>query len=130
MTTQTSTATNLQGPDLSTSAGKNNANKYFTNFYNTGFNVSASANDAITAFFEQYTQNKTAAQNLASSVLYTAQAQELDPMQILSQFESMPKGQLNNYLVAFLNSNRVPTSVLGTSTGVATSPYVARTILL
>ena len=51
-------------------------------------------------------------------------------MTVLSQFEALPKGQLNNYLVAFLNSNRVPTSVLGTSTGVATSPYVARTILL
>jgi hypothetical protein len=128
MSTQISTATNLQGPDLSN--GLNDARKYFNNFYNTGFNVSANANDAMIAFFEEYSQNAAAAKNLAAAVLYTAMAQNMDPMLVLSDFQQLPKGQLNNYLTAFLNANRVMTSVLGTKSGAKTNPYVSRTILL
>ena len=81
------------------------------------------------AFFEQYTQNKITGQNLASAVLYTAQAQNINPMTILSDFQKMPKGQLNNYLAAFLNATRVPTSAIGIKTSAKTSPFVTRTIL-
>ena len=92
MSNQISTATNLQGPDLSNSSA--DARKYFNNFYSTGFNVSAGANDAMVGFFEQYTQNTVAAQNLAAAVLYTALAQNLDPLTVLSDFEQLPKGQI------------------------------------
>jgi hypothetical protein len=93
--------------------------------------VNSNTNDAIIAFFQQYTQNTTAANNLASAVLYTAMSQNLDPMSVLSQFESLPKGQLNAYLAAFLNISRVPTSSLGINNGAkSTSPYVVRSILL
>ena len=128
MSNQISTATNLQGPDLSNAAA--DARKYFNNFYTIDFNVSAGANDAMIGFFEQYTQNKTTAKNLAASVLYTAMAQNLDPMQVLSDFQALPKGQLNNYLVAFLNVNRAPTSVIGTTSKTKTNPYVSRSIIL
>jgi hypothetical protein len=128
MSTQISTATNLTGPNVSKAV--NDANKYFNNFYSRPLNVSADTNDAITGFFEQYTSNKAAASNLAAAVLYTAMAQNLNPMSVLSEFEKLPKGQLDNYLVAFLNANRVPTSLLGTKTTTKTSPYVTRSILL
>ena len=128
MANQISTSTNLQGPDLSNTA--NDARKYFNNFYSIDFNVSAGANDAMIGFFEQYTQNKTAAKNLAAAVLYTAVAQNLNPLQVLSDFQALPKGQLDNYLVAFLNINRAPTSVIGTKSPVKTNVYVARSILL
>lgn len=129
--TQPTTATNIQGADLNPTAAKNNAPQYFNNFYSTPFNVSADTNDAIVAFFQQYTQNATAANNLASAVLYTAMAQNIDPMGILSQFQNLPKGQLSAYLAAFLNVSRVPTSSLGINNGTkATSPYVTRSILL
>ena len=110
---QATTATNITGPDLSAASAAVNANRYYNNFYNSGFNVSAGANDAITAFFQQYSPNATVAKNLASAVLYTALAQNLDPLTVLSDFERLPKGQLNNYLLAFLNTSRVPTSTLG-----------------
>jgi hypothetical protein len=128
---QVTTATNTQGPDLSSNSSSNKASKYFNNFYSTPFNVSSNTNDAIVAFFQQYTQNITAANNLASAVLYTAMAQNLEPMSVLAQFESLPKGQLNAYLAAFLNVSRVPTSSLGINNGSkATSPYITRSILL
>ena len=92
--------------------------------------MSAGANDAITAFFQQYASNITVAKNLASAVLYTALSQNLNPLQVLSDFESLPKGQLTNYLLAFLNTSRVPTSTLGINKGITTSPFVTRAILV
>jgi hypothetical protein len=58
-------------------------------------------------------------------------SQNIDPMAILSQFENLPKGQLNAYLAAFLNISRAPTSSLGINTGTkATSTYITRSIIL
>jgi hypothetical protein len=129
--TQPTTATNLTGPDLSPASSKNSAPKYFNNFYATPFNVSADVNDAVIAFFQQFTQNVASAKNLAAAVLYTAMAQNIDPMEVLSQFQTLPKGQLNSYLAAFLNISRAPTSSLGINNGSKlTSPYVTRSILL
>jgi hypothetical protein len=127
-TNQVTTATNLQGPDLSNAAS--DARKYFNNFYTIDFNVSSGANDAMLGFFEQYTTSASTAKNLAAAVLYTAMASNMDPMQVLSDFQALPKGQLNNYLVAFLSINRAPTSVIGTKSSTKTSPYVTRSILL
>lgn len=129
MNNQITTATNLTGPDISSKSSDSDARKYFNNFYSIPFNVSANVDAAITAFFEEYTNNKETAKNLASTVLYTTLAQNLDPIIILDQFQKLPKGQLSQYLIAFLNSNRAPTSVLGTRSAVKTSPYITRTIL-
>ena len=126
-TTQTSTATNITGPNLANPT--NDANKYFNNLYHTELTVGP-ADAVIIAFFEQYTANKLAAKNMAATVLYTAMAQNLDPMTVLTEFRNLPKGQLNSYLAAFLNANRVPTSVLGIKSTAGTNPLVARTILL
>jgi len=127
---QASTATNVTGPVANQSAQTNPAPRYFNNFYSAPFNVSGNTNDAINAFFEEYAENPATAQTLAASVLYTAQAQGINPLTVLAQFQALPKGELSSYLVAFLNSNRVPTSVLGIRKTLQTSPYVTRTILL
>jgi hypothetical protein len=63
-------------------------------------------------------------------VVYTALAQNLDPMAVMAQFQSLPPGQLTNYLAAFLNATRAPTSMLGLKTQTTTSPYVTRTVLV
>jgi hypothetical protein len=123
---QPSTATNLSGPNVNP---RDNINNYFNNLYSNDQSIGA-ANDAIVAFFEQYTGNKIAGQNLAAAVIYTAQAQQMDPMKVMSDFASLPKGQLNTYLVAFLNVNRVPTSLIGINNGTKTSPYIQRSILV
>lgn len=127
MNNQITTATNLQGPD--TSLANNDARRYFNNFYSIPFDIGP-ANDAIVAFFEQHVKNKKSARNLAATVIYTAKAQNLDPMQVFSEFQRVPPNQLNDYLAAFLNANRAPTSVLGIKKAVNTNSLVARTILL
>jgi len=127
---QITTATNTTGPDLSAESASTDARKYFNNFYTEKFDISAGANDAIVAFFEQYADNPATAKNLSAAVIYTALAQNLNPIAVLNEFQQLPKGQLNNYLMAFLNINRAPTSVLGIKDKSKTSPYVSRTILL
>jgi hypothetical protein len=126
MTTQLTTATNLQAPNLS--GTQNNASKYFNNFFAGDFSIGA-ANDAITAYFEKYTGNKFSGQSLAAAVIYTAQAQNLDPLIVLGEFQKLTTGELNNYLAAFLNFNRVPTSQIGIKTTTNTSTYIRRSIL-
>jgi hypothetical protein len=125
---QVSTATNLQGPNVNAAPGTSNTNIYFNNLYSVNMSTGP-ANDALVAFFEEYTSNKQAADNLAAAVLYTATAQQLNPMQVLADFKKLPAGDLSNYLIAFLNINRIPTSLIGVKTGLSTNPVVARTIV-
>ena len=122
---QYTTATNLQGPNLSGSL--TTTQKYFNNFYTLDYSTGP-ANDAIIAFFEQYTANKKSARNLSAAVLYTAQSQGINPLSILSDFQGLPKGQLTTYLVAFLNSNRAPTSFVGIKDQKKSNPYIDRLI--
>jgi hypothetical protein len=126
MSNQITTATNIQAPDLSNA--QQDPNKYFNNFFAIDFSVGAS-NDAIVAYFEKYTGNATSGKALAAAVLYTAQAQDMDPMVVLAEFQRMPANELNNYLAAFLNFNRVPTSIIGIKTTQSTSPYITRSII-
>lgn len=125
---QTSSATNLVAPDLSAETTRSNTPKFFNNYFSTDMAIGA-ANDAIIAYFENYTGNKSAGRTLAAAVTYTAQAQSLDPMSVLADFQKLSQGELNSYLAAFLNFNRVPTSTIGIKTGQTTNPYITRTIL-
>ena len=128
MSIQSTAATNVQGPDLSKSPDQSNPNRYFNNFYSDDFSV-GNHNDAVIAYFETYTGNETAGKNLAAAVLYTARAQNIDPMTIIGEFQKLPRGQINNYLAALLNINRVPTSSIAVRGTARTSNYVTRTIL-
>jgi hypothetical protein len=127
MTTQNSTATNITGPDLS---NNQDPNRYFNNFFSIDFSTTSDIDSAVTAYFQEYTGNAQSGRNLAAAVIYTAKAAGQDVMQVLDQFRNLPAGQLNSYLVAFLNFNRVPTSSLGYRVAPATNSYVSRTIIL
>ena len=106
------------------------AGKYFNNYFITPGNISSNQNDAVTAFFEQVTNgNKQSAAVLASTVIYTAMAQGIDPMSILQQFRSLKDGEINLYLAMFLNLNRVGTSLVGVNNNPVQNKYVTRTIL-
>ena len=126
MSNQISTATNIQAPDLS--GTQNDAAKYFNNFFQGDFSIGR-ANDVIVAYFEQYTGNKNSGHALAATVMYTAQAQNIDPMAVFNEFKKLTPGELNSYLAAFLNFNRVQTSTIGIKTTTTTSPLISRTIL-
>jgi len=125
--TQITAATNLTGPDIGSARGTS-SQKFFNNLYSKEFFIGP-ANDVIVAYFEQYADNPTTGRNIAATVIYTALAQNLDPMMVLEQFKTVPKKELTSYLTAFLNSNRAPTSVLGLKDSKTVNPYVQRCIL-
>lgn len=102
---------------------------WFNNFYVSPFSISQGQDDAFVSFFEKITANKETARSLAGCILYTAKAQGLDPMAVMQQFLALPPGQLNAYLVLYLNTNRISTSFLGLSNQPKINKYVQRTIL-
>jgi hypothetical protein len=106
------------------------AGQYFNNFYNATGTISADQNDAVVAYFQSMTDgNLQSAAQLASSVIYTAVSQGIDPMGIIQQFQQVPKNQLNLYLAMFLNLNRVGTSAVGINNQKIQNQYITRAIL-
>lgn len=101
---------------------------YFNNYYLPEISVSQSIDDTIIGYFEQVTDTKQAAKALAGAVILTSLSQNLNPMEVLQKFASMPANQLSDYLTMFLNLNRIGTSYLGINNAPKTSKYVERLI--
>lgn len=120
--------TNTNQVDLNTRAA-GNENKYFNNFFDIPIQVSTNINSAVITYFEQIADNKESAKALASAVIYTSLKQGIDPMSTLDEFKKMPIGELNDYLVMFLNLERKGTSYLGVLNAPKINKYIARTIL-
>lgn len=105
------------------------ANDNPTNNNIPGATISPNANATIVAYFEGLTGNKEAASILSSSIIFTASMQGIDPIGLVQEFKDLPPNQLNAYLVAFLNLNRVSTSLLGVQNQPKISKYVKRSII-
>jgi hypothetical protein len=121
---------NSQQPSNLNSNGNNNTTQYFNNFYVPGSTVSSNTNDAIVSYFQQQTGSIDSATVLAQAVINTAAAQRQDPMIVLTEFQTASNGQLSPLLALFLNTSRVPTSLLGVKNKPVVTPYVARTVLV
>lgn len=105
--------------------------QYFNNLFLKPSTVTNNQDAAVISFFENQTAgNKLAAQALASAVIYTALAQNMNPMDIVAQFAQLPADQLNAYLTMFLNLNRIGTSFLGVNNQPITNKYIKRAILV
>jgi hypothetical protein len=124
-----SNAVNTSVVDLSQNSNTP-ADQYFNNYFSADATISSGQNDAVMAFFQTLTGgNLQSAQVLASNVIYTAIAQGMDPMGVISQFQGLPSGQLNLYLAMFLNLNRVGTSLVGLNNNQTQNKYIIRAIL-
>ena len=100
----------------------------FNNFFEIPVNVSSNIDAAVVAFFEQIADNKESAKALASAVIYTSQAQRINPMEFVDRFRNMSAEEIANYTSIFLNLNRVGTSYLGIHNRPPVSKYVQRMI--
>jgi hypothetical protein len=107
---------------------RDNGAQQFNNMYTQALAVPADQHDGIQTFFEILTKNKTSAKVLTSSVIYTAISQNINPMDLIFEFQRMTIEEVNAYLVTFLNLNRVPTSLLGVITKPPVNQFVERTI--
>ena len=112
-----------------TSAGFN-PDSYFNNLSLPPINVGQDVDDSDRGFFEKLTGNKQSAAVLASAVVYTSISQGINPMSTVKDFSQLTRGDLNQYLVTFLNLNRVGTSVLGLNAQTFTNQFVRRSIIV
>jgi len=97
----------------STSGNNNTGDNFLNNFYKPTYTISSNTDSAIIAFFENQTSELESAKVLASSVVYTALAQGVDPLTIIDQMRNMNIDERNRFTSTFLNFNRVGTSQLG-----------------
>ena len=118
---------NISG--ISISQADKDVKSYFTNYFNRIVDISGAQNDAILSYFQRFTNNKEAAEALASAIIYTAQNQKQDPMEVLDYFTKIDINKLNAYLCMFLNMNRVGTSLLGINNQQIRNKYVRRSII-
>lgn len=107
----------------------NETTNYFNNITTIPRGTSSDKNDALVSFFEKWTGTAIAGKTLSASVLYTAESQNINPMDVIDQMMKLDKKQLNSYLTLFLNLNRVGTSLLGISNTPVTNKYIERSIL-
>jgi hypothetical protein len=117
------TSTNVSGNT------ENPTDFFFNNFFQPAFTVSQNVDDAVIGYFEKITDDKESAKILASAVIYTSLARNINPMETLTKFSSMDASDLNSYVVMFLNLNRTGTSYLGINNTQKVSKYIQRTIL-
>ena len=103
---------------------------YFNNLSLPPLNVSQDVGDAVQSFFESVTGNAESARILATAVIYTSATQGISPMITLSEFQRLPPGQLNEYLVTFLNFNRIGTSLLGLMNNPFSNALISRTVII
>lgn len=103
---------------------------YFNNLSLPPLDVSQDVNDAVQSFFENITRNSESASILATAVIYTSATQGVNPMITLSEFQKLPPGQLNEYLVTFLNFNRIGTSLLGLLNNPFSNSLIKRAIIV
>jgi hypothetical protein len=126
-----STNINLAPIDTGTKGTNFDPNAYFNNLSFSPLDVGVNVSHAVQSFFEKITDNKKSAEILASAVIFTSASQGIDPMQTLDEFMKLPPGDLNDFLVTFLNFNRIGTSLLGLiNTSRPGNQFVKRAILL
>jgi len=107
----------------------NDTAKFFNNIFDQEIAISSEVDQAVLAFFEKKTGNKTSAKSLASALLLTCLSRGIDPMSVLDRYSSLETGNLDVYTAMILNLSRVNTSVLGVVNLPPVSPYVTRTII-
>lgn len=124
-----SNPSNYSGVSLSSNS-TTPATQFFNNYFTQPGMVTSNQNDAVLAYFQKITNgNKASADILASTVIYTAMAQGIDPMSIIQQFQAVKPGELTLYLAMFLNLNRVGTSLVGVNNQITQNKYITRAIL-
>ena len=78
-----------QSGNLPPNPNSNITTEYFNNFFKPDLSVSQNVDDAVIGYFESLTGSKDSARVLASTVLYTALTQGIDPLSIIDELRSL-----------------------------------------
>lgn len=64
---------------------------YFNNFFKPDLTISQNVDSAVLTYFESITGSTDSARVLASTILYTALTQGLDPMQVITDLNNLSR---------------------------------------
>lgn len=70
----------------------NSTTEYFNNFFTSTFTTSPNINDAVVGYFQKITGDEEAGKMLASTVIYTALSQGIEPMSLVDEFKKLKNG--------------------------------------
>lgn len=71
----------------------NSTTEYFNNYFTERFTTSPNINDAVIGYFQSVTGDVDTGKALASTVIYTALSQGLDPMSLVDEFKKLKAGR-------------------------------------
>jgi len=104
--------------NLPPKSSSNVTTEYFNNFFKSDLSVSQNVDDAVIGYFESITGEKAAARVLASTVLYTALTQGIDPMSVVDELRRLSQqnrlnlpestSSYNNNIAANQDPNAIP----------------------
>lgn len=112
-----------------TDAQQDSTKYYFNNLYRPAAAISTGKYDAIISYFQQQTGSIDSAKLMTQAVIDTAEAQRVDPIQLLEQFKKSQDSELAVILALYMNSSRVNTSFLGYKQTPSLNQYVERSII-
>lgn len=112
-----------------TKLDKDKTTTYFNNLYTPSKSISTGKYDTIISYFQQRTGSIDTAKIMTQAVIDTAEAQRLDPLEVLNQFKVAPTDELSIILALYLNSSRINTSLLGYKVTPPINQYTARNII-
>lgn len=108
---------------------KDNTSEFFNNFFDQELLINAATDQAIIAFFEKRSDNKTAAKMMAGALILTCASRGLEPIAVLDNISSLDKLEFNTYMAMIFNLSRANTSKMGVLTQPRVSKYISRAIL-
>jgi hypothetical protein len=118
----------MQNPNI-VDTPESSTGRYFNNVYKNRSAISPAISSSIISWFQEQTGSRETATLLARTLINTAESIGEDPRKILQEFTKLPSGELNSYLALFLNSGRVPTSLLGIKNQPTPTDLVSRTLI-
>ena len=110
-------------------SSESKTSRYFNNVYKTSNAISPAVSSSIISWFQDQTGSRETATLLARTLINTAESLGEDPRKILQEFTKLPRGELNAFLALFLNSGRVPTSLLGIKNQPTPTDLISRTLI-
>lgn len=104
---------------------------FFNGYFSQPLQVSDAVWGQVYGYFFTLTKNSDAASALAQSVITLTYNNNLNPLDLIQQFQANPNSNnIKNLLVSFFNSAKGATSKLGYKKNNSIPPSVARNILV
>lgn len=104
--------------------------QFFNGYYNQPVTMQPDVYNTVYAFFLSKTNSDAAAQTLTQNIMVLTYNNNLDPLQIIKDFDKVASSsELKTLLITFFNSLRGPTSKIGYSNNTYQNQWVQRNII-